>query len=260
MVTQPVTADVSIVGITVPYVNAMSDHMDTHDAPAGLMEFAGRNCYLSFDKPNPATADIRTYILNIIKQKHYSVLEHIQCSFYITGVSRNFTHELVRHRHFSFSELSGRYVDPLSADLGYVIPPAVENDVAISHILDAQFCNAEDAYAAILGILEEKGIKGKKAREAARSVMPGSLETRIVVSGNVRSWMEFISKRDHEAADAEMQRVAKIIYDLLMFEVPEVFSPDVREEWDEEFSQGIEGYSFNALSGIFDQGKSDEKD
>lgn len=76
-----------------------------------LAEQAGRLCYLSWNRPNPATATNKGYLANIIAQGHFSVLEHASATFYIDGVTRNFTHELIRHRHLSFSEVSQRYVD-----------------------------------------------------------------------------------------------------------------------------------------------------
>lgn len=75
-----------------------------------LVEFAGRACYQSWSKPNPKTATNAGYIKHIIDVGHFSVLEHASVSFYITGLSRSCTHELIRHRHFSYSQLSQRYV------------------------------------------------------------------------------------------------------------------------------------------------------
>src|SRR6266705_2597291 len=82
------------------------------DAEGGeaLAEFAGRACYQSWSKPNPATATNAGYLAHILDVGHLSVLEHGTVTFYFTGVSRSFTHELIRHRHFSYSQLSQRYV------------------------------------------------------------------------------------------------------------------------------------------------------
>ena len=82
---------------------------DAEGGPA-LVEFAGRACYQSWSKPNPRTATNESYIQHIIDVGHFSVLEHASVSFYITGLSRSCTHELIRHRHFSYSQLSQRYV------------------------------------------------------------------------------------------------------------------------------------------------------
>ncbi|AYR03244.1 ThyX-like thymidylate synthase [Gordonia phage Octobien14] len=235
---KPVTPKVQLVGLTEAFIPEIMDTDDgevAHFHPQHLMEFAGRNCYQSFHKPNEATRSNWDYITNILKQKHYSVLEHASVSFYLAGVSRNFTHELVRHRHMSFSELSGRYVDPVKAGLGYVIPPATQLDEWERPTLDYTFESAEDGYKDELEVQEANGVKGKKAREAARAHFPGSLETRIVVTANIRSWMEFVSKRDHPAADAEMQQVAATIYGQLKLYFPAVF--EQRELWDDQWAQ-----------------------
>ena len=80
------------------------------DGGQALAEFAGRACYQSWNKPNPATATNAGYLRHILEVGHLSVLEHGAVTFYFTGVSRSFTHELIRHRHFSYSQLSQRYV------------------------------------------------------------------------------------------------------------------------------------------------------
>src|SRR5689334_3139685 len=72
------------------------------DGGQALAEFAGRACYQSWSKPNPATATNAGYLRHILEVGHLSVLEHGQVTFYFTGVSRSFTHELIRHRHFSY--------------------------------------------------------------------------------------------------------------------------------------------------------------
>ncbi len=97
----------------------------TTDADGGqaLVEFAGRACYQSWDKPNPATATNAGYVAHLLEAGHLSVLEHGTATFYFTGVSRSLTHELVRHRHFSYSQLSQRYVD--GRDTHIVVPDAI---------------------------------------------------------------------------------------------------------------------------------------
>ena len=74
-----------------------------------LAEFAGRACYESWSKPNPATATNAGYLRHILEVGHLSVLEHGTVTMYLRGVSRSLTHELIRHRHFSYSQLSQRY-------------------------------------------------------------------------------------------------------------------------------------------------------
>jgi thymidylate synthase (FAD) len=194
-----------------------------------LAEFAGRACYQSWSRPNTATATNEGYIEHILDVGHYSVLEHGTASFYIAGVSRSLTHELVRHRHFSYSQLSQRYVD--SKDAGIVVPPELTDNHEAIDILQQHMADSVVAYERLVALmkadLEASGISGtearKRARQAARAVMPNMTETRLVVSGNHRAWRHFIDKRAHPAADVEIRRVACLILDQLVDAVPNIY-------------------------------------
>ena len=187
------------------------------DGGQALVEFAGRACYQSWSKPNPKTATNAAYLKHVIDVGHFSVLEHASVTFYITGISRSATHELIRHRHFSFSQLSQRYVP--EPDARVVVPPGMEDDPELRQIL-AQAADASRAvYAELLAKLEAKFIadqpgeqmsvlRRKQARQAARAVLPNATETRIVVSGNYRAWRHFIAVRASEHADVEIRRLA----------------------------------------------------
>ena len=218
--------------------DALSEWMVTYPdvtASEHLIEFAGRACYQSFHRPNPATADIGNYLRRtLFEQGHWSIAEHASATFYITGVSRAFTHELIRHRHLSFSQLSQRFVD--ESDSNIVLPPAVrgafedsrKNDCdspMVDSLMDADIA-AQDAYTAIVHDLDDAGLPRKQAREAARAVLQNMQETRIVVTGNMRAWHEFLSKRLDPAADAEMQEVAGMIRDELHEVAPNIFPKD----------------------------------
>lgn len=186
-----------------------------------LSEFAGRGCYESYHKPNPSTEKNRDYIRNIIDQGHESVLEHGSVSFYITGVSRALTHELVRHRHFSFSQLSQRFVNEDEAAM--VIPPALESNGPGIATLGYTFNEALESYKEIVQTLQDQGLPRKQAREAARAVLPNCTETKLVISGNHRAWREFLKKRLDPAADAEIRRLAEMIRDHLKEVAPSMY-------------------------------------
>lgn len=99
---------------------------DTDVAAQKLVEVAGRTCYMSFSKPRPGGN--HAYIDHILEVGHGSVLEHAVFNLVIEGVSRSFTHELVRHRAgMGYSQLSQRYVD--EKDCKFVVPPALEEEV-----------------------------------------------------------------------------------------------------------------------------------
>ena len=190
-----------------------------------ILEFAGRACYQSFHKPNPATRNQSNYLENILIQGHESVLEHGSATFYITGVSRALTHELIRHRHLSYSQMSQRFVDESEAKM--VMPPAIATlfkpgDKPYDRVVKS-FKKAVKDYEKLAEKLTEKGLPRKQAREAARAVLPNCTETRIVVSGNFRAWRDFLKKRLDPAADAEIRTVALKLHSQLMEIAPDVF-------------------------------------
>jgi thymidylate synthase (FAD) len=176
-----------------------------------LAELAGRNCYQSWNRPNPKTASNENYLANIISQAHFSVMEHGSITFYVEGVSRSLLAELTRHRHLSFSVVSQRYVD--ANDLMPVIPPIVgllsPSDQAWTEADLKQHWNAGlDMYNNLVELFVSHGYKRKEAREAARAVLPNMTDSPMVVTGNIRAWRDVLLKRYHLAADKEIQEFA----------------------------------------------------
>jgi len=180
-----------------------------------LIELAGRACYESWSKPNPKTAKNPDYIRHILDVGHLSVIEHAIATFYIVGATRALTHELVRHRHLSFSQRSTRYVDESEANM---IPPAIVagNPEALKAFEDAA-STAKVKYEEIrkalqkdpaITAIEDRTARRKALREAARSVLPNATETRIVVTGNLRAWRHFIRMRATAFADPEIRALA----------------------------------------------------
>lgn len=208
-----------------------------------IIEFAGRGCYRSWNRPNPKTATIDGYLSNIISQKHYSVLRHATASFYITGVSRTFTHELVTHAHIARSQESQRFVP--ADEINMVVPPLFrdledEHEEVRESVIErlAQTVRTtRGAYGEFVETLKSIGFKGKIAREAARAVLSNCVETRLTVTANYQAWLEFLVKRHNPHADAEMQEVAGMIYEHLVQLAPHVFAPNVRELWDQAFAE-----------------------
>jgi thymidylate synthase (FAD) len=199
------------------------------DGGQALLEFAGRACYQSWSKPNPSTASNASYLKHIIDVGHLSVLEHASVSLYITGISRSCAHELVRHRHFSYSQLSQRYVPENDAQV--VVPPGLEDDPELRQILLDAADASRAAYLELLARLEAKFadqpnavLRRKQARQAARAVLPNDTETRIVVTGNYRAWRHFISVRASEHADVEIRRLAIACLRELAAVAPAVFA------------------------------------
>lgn len=175
----------------VNHVNDGRDFADWENDADILAEFAGRLCYQSWNRPNPATATNEGYLAHILEVEHHSVLEHASATFYVDGVSRSLTHELVRHRHLSYSQVSQRYVDESTAE--GIIPPGFPP--RMNHWVDRTMGRQRQIYETIVQDLVAEGHTRKQARQAARSVLPNATETKILVSGNLRAWRDVIAKR-----------------------------------------------------------------
>lgn len=193
-----------------------------------LTVFAGRQCYESFHRPNTATYEDADYLHRTLEQQgHWSVAEHATATLLFEGVSRAFTHELIRHRHLSYSQLSQRFVDEGYANM--VLPPAIkglENGAMKMKALNEIEELAETTqgiYTFLVEKLMAQGLPRKQAREAARCVLPNMTETKIVVTGNLRAWKEVIDRRTAPDADAEMQEVMGMAKDELAYVAPAIF-------------------------------------
>lgn len=187
---------------------------DAYDEPEvedsdHLAEFAGRTCYLAYNRENEKTATTAGYLANIIDQGHFSVLEHASVTFHVTDVSRALLTELERHRFLSFSVESQRYVNTAIAHPAPVPPPAMmEGPPAIWMDLQEHYARSLDLYTRAAMTLEASGLPRKKAREAARAFLPNATPVNLIVTGNLRAWRDVLAKRYHEAADAEIREFA----------------------------------------------------
>src|SRR3990170_1849655 len=121
-----------------------------------LIETAGKACYQSQKRDEHRNR--KHFIEGLIKNGHYSVLEHAYATFRISGVSRSATHQLVRHRLCSFTQQSQRYVD--ESNFNYVEPDPIKNN-SKAHILFTKFMEeAKRSYSE----LQRLGIKNEDAR------------------------------------------------------------------------------------------------
>ncbi len=200
---------------------------DTDIAGQVLPEVAGRLCYMSFAKPRPGGN--KTYLGHIKEVGHGSVLEHSVWNFIITGVSRSFTHELVRHRAgFGYSQLSQRYVDESVSD--FIEPGCIADDPELHEVWRSAMERAQEAYVKLVDGLqkkfadiENKTLRRKLARQAARSVLPNATETKIFVTANARALRHFVELRCNEHAETEIRAVAARVLEILQEEAPNVF-------------------------------------
>ena len=195
-----------------------------------LVTFAGRSCYESWHRPKSETYRDEDYIeRTIFEQHHGSILEHATATLYFTGVSRAFLTELTRHRHLSFSVRSQRFVNESGANI--VLPPIYRSDKAepgtalfkTAELLEGIAQDLDSHYEGLVAEAEIDGHKRKQAREAARSILPNMTETKMVVTGNLRAWLEVINRRTAPDADAELQEVMGMARDVLQPLAPSIF-------------------------------------
>ncbi len=199
---------------------------DTDNESQQLIEAAGRTCYRSWHNPSGRTNE--QYIANLMSQGHLSVIEHAVASFYIRGISRACSHEIVRHRHFSYSQVSTRFVD--ESDSNMILPDAIADDPEAVAIFAATVEQCREAYRRLYHLLQgkfetvsDRTLRRKLARQAARMVLPHALETALVMTGNFRAWRHFIRMRASEHADAEIRKVALAVLEQLQQVAPSVF-------------------------------------
>lgn len=199
---------------------------------AKLIETAGRTCYDSFGKGR-SSADYHNHIIDV---GHGSVLAHAVYSFFISGVSRGLTHELVRHGvGTAISQRSTRYVDESHSP--WIRHPLIEQyidetgDQSMADAWDEVKAASQDAYRMIVVKLEaflSKRTAGanarKQARGAARGILGNALETELVWSANVRALRWIISQRASDAADAEIRQLGMALFHLINFELPQYFT------------------------------------
>lgn len=205
-------------------------HRDTSaTTPESIVELAGRTCYMSFKNPRPGGN--KAYIGHILEVGHGSVLEHAVWTLLVTGISRSCSHELVRHRvGISPSQLSQRFVD--ESECAFVVPPLLLA-LGKEHIAWEEWRSLCDValgdYSSLSTWLEAESsastatLRRKRDREAARSVLPNCVETKIVLTGNARAWRHFIELRCSPEADAEIARLAERILAVLKTEAPNIF-------------------------------------
>lgn len=199
---------------------------DTDNEPQQLIEASGRTCYSSWHSPGGRTNE--QYIANLMAQGHMSVIEHSVASFYIRGISRACSHEIVRHRLFSYSMRSTRFVDESKSN--FIVPDVIAEDEEAMRTFAEAVAKAQEAYRQLYALLrekfadvEDKTLKRKLARQAARMVLPNATETALVMTGNFRAWRHFIRMRASEHADVEIRKVAIAIMKELQKVAPAVF-------------------------------------
>lgn len=187
--------------------------------PEKIVASAAKLCYSAAHveeiMDNLTEENTERFLNMLMSYGHESPIEHISFTFAIEGVSRSLTHQLVRHRIASYSQQSQRYVKLNQFE--YVIPPEVEKDENARKIFIGAMEESQRAYDKLVELLKSKYIDGgdasmnaeKKAIEDARYVFPNACETKIIVTMNARSLMNFFRHRCCNRAQWEIRALAE---------------------------------------------------
>ena len=198
-----------------------------------MIEAAGRTCYKSENKITDTSAE--NFVKMLRDRGHEAMLEFGDITVkFITN--RGVTHELVRHRLFSFAQESTRYVK-YGGDTEFIRPvwcsekmlglwnfdnPLLEtkslpyNELTESEWIFFDFCHeAEVSYKYLL----DEGWRPEQARE----VLPNSLKTEIVVKGNIREWRHTFKLRTSKKAHPQMRALMLPLLEELQQKIPVVF-------------------------------------
>lgn len=203
-----------------PYIEFITPLSE--EAVLKRLEECGRVCYKSEDKVTSDSA--KEFVARIIKRGHEAVLEH--CSLTIKIVcDRGVSHEIVRHRIASYCQESTRYCNYSKDSFGNeitVIKPCYFEPDSREYLVWMSACEcAERDY---FELLREFG----RSPQEARSVLPNSLKTEVVMTANIREWRHFLRLRCSSAAHPQMREIAMMILDKLAVEMPVLFS-DITE-------------------------------
>ena len=186
------------------------------------IERIGRVCYKSEGNINEESAE--KFISNIINRNHVSVIEHESISVRII-CDRGVTHEIVRHRIASYSQESTRYCnysnDKFGKELTFIKPCFFEEGSKGYEIWKKSMQNIENEYMELI----EAGAKPQEAR----SILPNSIKTEIVMTMNLREWRHFFLLRCDKAAHPQMREVAYMILDIFKEKLPLLFDNIVEE-------------------------------
>lgn len=179
--------------------------------PEKVIEKAGRTCYSSDSKIEAGSE--KHFVRRIIKIGHHSLLEHACAIFRITGVSRAFTHQLVRHRLCSFSQRSQRYVN--ENNFAFIEPASIARNAEAHRLFQHAMAEAKLAYRKLQGL----GIKN----EDASSVLPNAVASQIVVSANFRQLRHMFCLRCDKHAQWEMRNVMLLMLRVMKNKAPSAF-------------------------------------
>ena len=189
------------------------------DDPIRILYSAARQCYSKdfvgdYNDINYEKA--KKLIKSIIKSGHISIIEHLNYTFAIEGISRSESHQHVRHRIASFSQQSQRYCNAANNnnEFNYIIPPSIKNNSEALEVFIKTMMYINEQYKYLTKILSRDIDNGEKVNQDARYVLPNACETKFVTTMNASSLMHFFELRLCKRAQWEIRSVAKKMLNL----------------------------------------------
>lgn len=180
------------------------------------LELAGRICYKSEGLITENSAE--SFIRRIINSGHESVIEHEKITVKII-CDRGVTHEIVRHRIASYSQESTRYCnyskEKFGTELTFIKPVFWSEKSQEYNTWKAQMQLVEDCYLQLIQL--------GASPEQARSVLPNSLKTEIIVTMNLREWRHFFKLRTSKHAHPQMREISIPLFEKMREMLPAIF-------------------------------------
>ena len=209
-----------------PSYTILSDISENGIKELQFIEQAARTCYKSEDRITDDGESAKALIKRLISSGHEALLEHSMLSVRFV-VDRGISHEIVRHRLFSFAQESTRYCNysngKFGSELTFIKPyfwDADDDNVGPENMTNYDWWSyaCEEAETAYLELL-----KNGATPQEARTVLPNSTATEIVVTGNYREWRHFLKLRTDKAAHPQMREVTIPLLRELQERIPIIF-------------------------------------
>jgi thymidylate synthase (FAD) len=224
--------DAKIIAVTQPLI---MDHIDMaeniiYKTPEEFIAYTARVSNPGNQNNNLTAPKLLKYL---IEHRHWSPFEMVSITMEI-NTTRDISHQIIRHRSFSFQEFSQRYADP-TKDMQFVTREArlqdaknrqnsIETD---DEDLEWRWKNNQDSVTKVAKIFYEDAIKWGIAKEQARAILPeGLTTTRLYMSGTLRSWIHYIDVRSEEGTQKEHRQVALAAQEEILKHFP-----SLREYW-----------------------------
>ena len=165
-------------------------------------------------KEGLSRADIGKILDEAIIKGRHSVLEHASFTFSVSGVSRVFTHQLVRHRIASYSQLSQHSSD--ASNLDFILPPGIRDDSDLNSECSRLLNQCQELY--------RKMVRQGIPKGSARYILPSAFTTRIIATFNARSLFNLLEQRECITREWEFREVALMMHIELMHAAPMIFT------------------------------------